>query len=50
MKTKVARFSMTQYTKMGENIPNYPNITKLPKNIPNGRKIFQMAVKYSKWP
>jgi hypothetical protein len=31
---------MTQFTKTGENIPNYHNITKGPKNTPNGRKIY----------
>jgi hypothetical protein len=24
--------------------------TKLTQNVPNGHKIFQMSVKYSKWP
>jgi hypothetical protein len=44
---RVARFFVTQYTKTGENIPNYYNITKWPLNIPNGRKIFQMTIKYT---
>jgi hypothetical protein len=35
----------TQYTKTGENIPNYHNLTKWPYNWPNGRKILQMTIK-----
>jgi hypothetical protein len=38
-KNRVARYFLTQYTKTGENIPNYHN----------GLKIYQMAVKYSKF-
>jgi hypothetical protein len=44
---RVARFVFTQYTKRRENIPNYHNITKWPKYITNGCKIFQMTVKYT---
>jgi hypothetical protein len=36
--SRVARFLLFQSTKTGEN-------TKLPQNIPNGHKIFPMAVK-----
>jgi predicted secreted protein len=35
----------TNYTKRP-----YITYTKWPLNIPNGRKIYQMAVKYTKWP
>jgi hypothetical protein len=45
---RVARFFLAQYTKTRENIPNYHNVTKLPLNIPNDRKIFQVTIKYSK--
>jgi hypothetical protein len=38
---RVARFFLTQHTKTKENVPNYQNITKRPKNVPNDRKIFQ---------
>jgi hypothetical protein len=31
-------------------IPNGHKNPKCPKNIPNGHKISQMSVKYSKWP
>jgi hypothetical protein len=31
------------------NIPKREKYTKLPQTIPNGHKIYQMAVKYSKW-
>jgi hypothetical protein len=33
---RVARFFLIQYTKMRENMPNYNNIAKMDKNIPNG--------------
>jgi hypothetical protein len=39
--SRVARYSLTQYTKTVKNIPNYHNITK-------GTKIYLMAVKNSK--
>jgi hypothetical protein len=42
--SRVARFFLIQYTKTWENIPNYHNITKWPCDIPNDRKIFQMAI------
>jgi hypothetical protein len=32
------------------NRKNGKNIPKLPQNVPNGDKIYQMAVKYSEWP
>jgi hypothetical protein len=41
--TRVARFFLTQYTKTGE-------IYKIAATLPNGHKIYQMAVKYSKVP
>jgi hypothetical protein len=47
IKPRVARFLLTKYTKTGENIPYYQNITKWAWHIPNGRKIFEMAIKYS---
>jgi hypothetical protein len=33
-----------------EKVPNCPKNTKLPQNIPNVYKLYQMAVIYSKWP
>jgi hypothetical protein len=36
-RTRVARFFMAQHTQTGKNIPN--------NQIPNGDKIYQMAVK-----
>jgi hypothetical protein len=44
---RVARFFLTPYTKTGKNIPNYHNITKWQKTVPNRRKIFQLAIKYT---
>jgi hypothetical protein len=44
---RVARFFLTQYIKTRENIPNNHNIAKWPKDIPNDRKIFSMAIKYT---
>jgi hypothetical protein len=38
--SRVARFFLLQFTKTRENVPNYVG-----QNIPNGRKIDQMAVK-----
>jgi hypothetical protein len=32
------------------NIPKREKYTKLHQSIPNGHKIYQMAVKYTKWP
>jgi hypothetical protein len=40
---RVARFFLVQNTKTGG------KYTKLPQNIPNGHKIFPIAVKYTKW-
>jgi hypothetical protein len=37
LETRVARFFMLQHTKTG-------------KNVPNNQKIYQMAIKYAKWP
>jgi hypothetical protein len=37
LRSRVARFFLVQLTKMG-------------KIIPNDRKIYQMATKYTKWP
>jgi hypothetical protein len=34
--TGLPDFFLTQYTKMGKNLPNYHNFTAWPKNIPNG--------------
>jgi hypothetical protein len=41
---RVARFSLLQHTKTGKNKPNDHKI------YPNGHKIDQMAVKWTKWP
>jgi hypothetical protein len=38
--TRIARFFL----------PKWENISKWPTNIPNGYKIYQFAVKYTKWP
>jgi hypothetical protein len=35
---------------LGPNIPNWEKYTKLPQTKPNGHKLYQMAIKYSKWP
>jgi hypothetical protein len=43
----VARFFLEQHTNTGENLPNDNEIFQLPKNIPNGCKIVQMATKYT---
>jgi hypothetical protein len=32
------------------NIPKWGKYTKLPQNIPNYHKIYQMTTKYTKWP
>jgi hypothetical protein len=32
------------------NIPKREKYTKGPKNIPNGHKIYQTAIKHNKWP
>jgi hypothetical protein len=42
-KTRVARFFLLHDTKTGE-------IYQMNTNVPNGHKISQMSVKYSKWP
>jgi hypothetical protein len=45
---RVARYFLVQHTKTGKNIPNmepWVKFTEWPQNIPNGRKINQMAVK-----
>jgi hypothetical protein len=47
LSARVARFFLIQYTKMGENIPNYKNFTEWSQNIPNAQKIFQMTRKYT---
>jgi hypothetical protein len=40
-----ARFFLVHDTKTGKYVP-----TKRTQNVPNGHKISQMSVKYSKWP
>jgi hypothetical protein len=42
--TRVARFFQTQYTRTGG------GICQITTTLPNGHKIYQMAVKYSKRP
>jgi hypothetical protein len=44
VKRTVARFYLTQCTKTGK----INQIIKLPFNLPNGHKIYQMDVRYSK--
>jgi hypothetical protein len=44
--SRVARFFRTQYTKMWKNILPILPLTKLP----NGRKIYQLSILYSKGP
>jgi hypothetical protein len=44
MYTRVARFFLVQTYQIGENIPNDHKL-----HIPNGHKLYQMALKYSKW-
>jgi hypothetical protein len=45
--TKVARLFLVQHTKTGKNIYRVTSkYTKLPLNVPNGRKIFQISIKY----
>jgi hypothetical protein len=40
-----------KYTKLPQNIPNvHKNIPNVHKYIPNVRKIYQMAIKNTKWP
>jgi hypothetical protein len=34
---------------LGPNIPNWEKYDKCRQTIPNGRKLYQMAIKYSKW-
>jgi hypothetical protein len=37
----------------GPGLPDFswhPKITQFPQNAPNGHKIYQLAVKYDKWP
>jgi hypothetical protein len=34
---------------LGTNIPKREKYTKWPQTLPNGRKLYQMAMKYSKW-
>jgi hypothetical protein len=34
---------------LGSNIPNWEKYNMRPQTIPNGHKIYQMAIKYSKW-
>jgi hypothetical protein len=43
VKCRVARFFL------GPNIPKRKNITKLPQNTPNGHKLYQKDIKYSRW-
>jgi hypothetical protein len=43
---RVARFFLVQHTEIGKYIPNDHKYTKLPYNISNGLKIYQMALKY----
>jgi hypothetical protein len=43
-RTRGARFSLVHDTKNGQ------KCTKWKQNVPNGHKISQMSVKYSKWP
>jgi hypothetical protein len=33
----------------GPNIPNWEKYDKWPQTIPNGHKLYQMSIKYSKW-
>jgi hypothetical protein len=42
---RVARFIWEQDTKMGRKY-----LYKISLNIPDGNKIYQMAVTYTKWP
>jgi hypothetical protein len=48
--TRVARFFMVKYTKIGNNKPNCYKINKWPLNLPNGHKMYEMAIKCTKWP
>jgi hypothetical protein len=51
LKSRTARFVLVQHTKTGK---IYQITTKyvyqISVDLPNGRKIYQMAVKYTKWP
>jgi hypothetical protein len=40
-------FSWSKHTKAGKMTTNFTN---RPQPLPNGQKLYQMAVKYSKWP
>jgi hypothetical protein len=44
----VARFFSAQHTKTGKYTKGSLNIPKKHNNIPNGHKIYQMAIKYTK--
>jgi hypothetical protein len=41
----VARFSLEQHTKTGKIYQKDSKYTKWPQDIPNGHRIYQMAVK-----
>jgi hypothetical protein len=45
--TRVARFFLLQTFQFGKNIEMTINYTKRPFIIPNGRKIFQIVMKYT---
>jgi hypothetical protein len=47
MYTRVARFSWAQHTKTGKMYQMTTKFTKSPSNLPIGRKIYQIAVKYT---
>jgi hypothetical protein len=42
-KSRVARLFVKQFTKLGK-------IHQITSKLPNGHKIYQMAIKYTKWP
>jgi hypothetical protein len=44
---RVARFFLVQTTQTGNVYQITRNYTKLPENIPNGRKILAMVIKYT---
>jgi hypothetical protein len=47
----VARFFLVKHPKTGTNTIIHKNVLgKWPLNIPNGHKIYHMAIKYTKWP
>jgi hypothetical protein len=39
---------LVEHTKTGKNIPNNNKNTKWPQNLPNGRKIDERDIKYTK--